>query len=300
LAIDSKGNIWIGGAGGSDSHILKFTRDGKFVATIGKFTPAGPAFAAPVDTAYQGVGGRGRAGGGGRGGRGRGAAAVVLPANSTSTEMFGGATDISFDANGAEAYIADGSRNHRVAVVNTATGAITKYFGAYGSQPNDAPQPAYVPGAPASKQFSYVACAEASKDGLIYVCDRQNDRIQVFKKDGSFVKEKMIAPKTTGEGSVWDVTFSRDAAQKYLYVADGSNMKIYVLDRQSLDVLTSFGDGGRQPGEFVGLHSIATDSKGNLYTVETYQGKRLQKFNFKGVGPVPAKAKAVVWPGGDR
>jgi DNA-binding beta-propeller fold protein YncE len=135
---------------------------------------------------------------------------------------------------------------------------------------------------------------------LIYVCDRQNDRIQVFKKDGSFVKENIIAPKTLGEGSVWDVTFSRDAQQKYLYVADGLNMKIYVLDRQSLELLTSFGDGGRQPGEFVGLHSIATDSKGNLYTVETYQGKRLQKFVFKGVGPVPAKPKAVVWPGGDR
>jgi DNA-binding beta-propeller fold protein YncE len=128
------------------------------------------------------------------------------------------------------------------------------------------------------------------------VCDASNDRIQVFKKDGSFVKEKSIMPKTLGMGSVWDVAFSRDPQQKYLYVADGMNMQVHILDRQSLEVLTSFGDGGRQPGQFYAVHSVATDSKGNLYTVETYEGKRVQKFNYKGVGAVAATPKAVLWP----
>jgi sugar lactone lactonase YvrE len=313
LAIDAAGNVWIGGGGGSDSHMLKFTRDGKFVATVGKFTaPVAPPPAAAADTAYGGAGrggaargggtdsaagrGGGRAGrGGGRGGGGGRASAN--PPNSTSMETFGGPAGISFDPNGSEAYVADGTRNHRVAVIDAATGAIKRYWGAYGSQPDDAAHPAYSPTAPASKQFSTVTCAEVSKDGMVYVCDRANDRIQVFKKDGSFVKEKVIAPKTLAPGSVSDVTFSRDAQQKYLYVADGMNNKVWILDRQSLDVLTSFGDGGRIPGEFFALHSVATDSKGNLYTAEDLQGKRLQKFTFKGVGPVPAQPTKVLWPG---
>ena len=94
---------------------------------------------------------------------------------------------------------------------------------------------------------------------------------------------------------MWDLAFSRDAQQKYLYVADGRNQKVYVLDRQTLQVLTSFGDGGRQPGQFFGVHSIATDSKGNLYTTETYEGKRVQKFVYKGMGQV-APQQGVLWP----
>lgn len=305
IAIDPKGNVWIGGGGGSDTHILKFTREGKYLATIGKVSaaPTAPAPAA-ADTAYQGVSGRGRgaggaagAAGGGRGGRGGGrGAAPALPPNSTSMEMFGGAAGISFDAKGTEAFIADGLRNHRVAVVDVESGAIKRYWGAYGSQPSDAAQTPYKADAPPSKQFSAVTCAEAAKDGMVYVCDRNNNRIQVFKSDGSFVKEKVIAPKTVGDGAVWDLTFSRDAAQKYIYVADGLNQKIWILDRNSLDVLTSFGEGGRVPGEFYAVHSVATDSKGNLYTVESLQGKRLQKFNFKGVMAVPAQPATVVWP----
>ena len=128
------------------------------------------------------------------------------------------------------------------------------------------------------------------------MCDRPNDRIQVFKKDGAFVKEVRITPATRGDGSVWDITFSRDPAQKYMYLADGKNERINVMDRQSLEILTSFGDGGRQPGQFFAVHSIATDSKGNVYTTETYEGKRLQKFVYKGVGTVTRKNQGVVWP----
>jgi DNA-binding beta-propeller fold protein YncE len=141
-----------------------------------------------------------------------------------------------------------------------------------------------------------VHCAEPSNDGNVYVCDRPNDRIQVFTKDGKFVKETQVAKTTRGDGSVWDIAFSKDAAQKYFYLADGANEKIRVFDRASLTELTSFGDGGRQPGQFYAVHSIATDSKGNVYTTETYRGQRLQKFVYKGLGPVTKPNQGTVWP----
>jgi len=141
-----------------------------------------------------------------------------------------------------------------------------------------------------------VHCAEPSNDGFVYVCDRVNDRIQVFQKDGKFVKEQRIKPKTLGDGAVWDIAFSKDAAQKYIYLADGSNEKVYVMDRQSLEILTSFGDGSRQPGGWYAVHSIATDSKGNIYTTETYEGKRVQKFVYKGLRAVTKENQGIVWP----
>jgi DNA-binding beta-propeller fold protein YncE len=138
-----------------------------------------------------------------------------------------------------------------------------------------------------------VTCAELSVDGLVYVCDRQNNRIQVFRKNGTFVKEKVIAPQTRGAGSVWDIAFSRDPQQRFLYVADGMNMKVHIVDRQTLEPITAFGDGGRMPGQFFAVHSIATDSKGNIYTTETLEGKRVQKFLFKGLAPVTTKNQGV-------
>jgi hypothetical protein len=110
------------------------------------------------------------------------------------------------------------------------------------------------------------------------------------------VKEQFIEKETLGSGSTWDMTFSRDAAQKYIFLVDGMNQRIHVLDRQLLQVVTSFGDGGRQPGQFFGVHSIASDSKGNLYTTETWEGKRIQKFTYKGLGAVTATPQGVVWP----
>ena len=213
-------------------------------------------------------------------------------------DTFGGAAGFSFDTKANEAFVADGMRNHRVAVLDMNTGAIKRMWGAYGNKPDDAAVPkSYDPSAAPAKQFGApVMCAKLASDGLVYVCDTQNDRIQVFKKDGSFVKEKIIAPQTRGTGSVWDVAFSSDAGQKYLYVADGMNMKVWVLDRASLDVLTSFGDGGRQPGQFYAVHSVAVDSKGNIYTVETYEGKRVQKFNYKGIKSVTKTNEGVLWP----
>jgi DNA-binding beta-propeller fold protein YncE len=304
LAIDDAGNFWIGGAGGADSRILKFSKDGKFIAQYGTAPAAPPPVAGGTgrsagDTAYAGVSpARGAGGrGGGRGGRGgRGGGAPALPANSNSMESFGGAMGFAMDSKANEVFVADGSRNHRVAVVDMNTGAIKRYWGAYGAKPDDADTAKYEPGGATPKQFGQVRCVRIANDGLVYVCDATNDRIQIFKKDGSFVKEATVAPSTRGSGSVWDIAFSRDPGQKYLYVADGANDKVHVLDRQSLQELTAFGDGGRQPGLFYAVDGVATDSKGNLYTIETFEGKRLQKFNYKGVSAVTKANQGALWP----
>jgi DNA-binding beta-propeller fold protein YncE len=260
ISLDHHDNVWIGGNGQPDSHILKFTRSGQFLLQIG--TP-----------------GQGRT------------------PNSHTRDHFGRVAKISFDASANEAYLADGYGNKRVAVIDMDDGTLKRFWGAYGGEPSDSSLGGYDPDAPLARQFrNPVHCADPANDGLVYVCDRPNDRIQVFRKDGTFVKEARIAPRTLGDGSVWDIAFSRDPEQKYLYLADGKNMKVYVIDRQSLEILTSFGDGGRQPGQFFAVHSIATDSKGNIYTTETYEGRRLQKFVFKGVGPVTRRDQGVVWP----
>lgn len=258
ISLDDKDNVWIGGNGPNDSHILKFTRDGRFLQQIG--------------VPKQG-------------------------ANSRDSTHFGRVAKISFDAKAGEAYVADGYANKRVAVLDMNSGALKRFWGAYGNTPDDTRLPPYDPSAPLAQQFrNPVHCADPSSDGLVYVCDRPNDRIQVFKANGAFVKEVRVAPATRGDGSVWDIAFSRDPAQKYLYLADGKNERIYVMDRQSLEILTMFGDGGRQPGQFFAVHSIATDSKGNIFTTETYEGKRVQRFAYKGVRPVTRRDQGTPWP----
>lgn len=299
IGIDPAGNVWIGGMGGTDTRVLKFSRDGKVLGQYGSAPSlATPAAAVAADTAYAGVS-PGRAGAAGRGGRGGGrggrGAAPALPSASTNTAMFGGAMGFAFDASSAEVFVADGSRNRRVAVVDMNSGAIKRYFGAYGSAPDDAAPSAYAPADPPSKQFSGVRCVEMAIDGMVYVCDARNNRIQVFRKDGSFVREARVAPATLASGAVWDIAFSRDGQQRFVYVADGSNMKVHVLERSSLAPVTSFGGGGRYPGQFLAVSGVATDSKGNLYTVEGAEGKRLQRFVFKGVGAV-RRDQGVLWP----
>jgi len=181
-------------------------------------------------------------------------------------------------------------------VIDMTTGVIKRFWGAYGNVPSDTNYGTYNPDAPLIPQFrTPVHCAEPSTDGLVYVCDRPNDRIQVFRRDGSFVKEVRIAPRTGGDGSVWDIAFSKDPQQKYVYLADGKNEHVYILDRQSLEIVTMFGGGGRQPGQWFAVHSIATDSRGNIFTTETYEGKRIQKFVYKGVKAVE-RDQGIVWP----
>ena len=258
ITIDHKGNVWIGGNGGDDAHVLKFTRDGQFLLQVGN------------------------AGGN---------------AGSNDQENFGRVAKIFVDGEANEAYLADGYGNRRVAVLDADTGTFKRYWGAYGNPPDDTITVRYDPNAPPSQQFgSPVHCAELSADRLLYVCDRSNDRIQVFEPDGSYQDEVIVAGQTLGSGSVWDLAFSKDPDQTYLYLADGLNEKVYIIHRDTLEVLTSFGDGGRQPSQFFGVHSIATDSKGNIYTTETYEGKRGQKFVYKGMGPVTEQDQGAVWP----
>ncbi len=204
-------------------------------------------------------------------------------------ELFGGATRITFSADGNTAYIADGARNRRVVEVDANTGAMRKFWGANGAAPSDA--------AGATGQFSRVSCAETSRDGMLYVCDQRNNRIQVFKtSDGSFVREVKVAASTLAEGSVWDIALSADAAQRFLYVADGTNQRVRILDRARLEELTAFGEGGRLPGTFYAVGSIAVDSKGNVYTGEGLEGKRIQKFIYGGIAPVTKANQGVLWP----
>ncbi len=272
IVVDHMDNVWIGGNGGPltdangnliqgpDAHIVKFTREGRFLMQVGK---AG---------ASQG---------------------------SFDTNNFSRVAKIAFDPTDNEAYIADGYGNKRVVVIDMDSGEFKRFWGAYGNEPEDVQLERYTPEAPPAQQFrGPVHCADPSNDGLVYVCDRASDRIQIFQKDGTFVREVFIAPNTLSQGSTWDVAFSPDDAQTYMYLADGQNMKVYVIHRESMEVLYSFGDGGRQPGLFFAVHSIATDSQGNIYTTETYEGKRVQKFVYQGMGTVTEENIGAPWPGG--
>jgi DNA-binding beta-propeller fold protein YncE len=257
IHIDHKGNVWIGGNGENDAHILKFTRDGKFLMQMGKH----------------------------KGNKGI-----------NDTENFGRVAKIWVDPKTNEAYVADGYKNKRVAVLDADTGVMKRYWGAYGNKPDDGDLGKYDPSAAPPKQFrNPVHCVERSNDGMVYVCDRQANRVQVFKPDGTFIKEAHFARQTLASGSAWDLAFSKDPQQRFIFLADGTNEKIRVIVRETMMEITNFGDGGRQPGQFFGVHSIATDSKGNIYITETYEGKRLQKFVYKGMGDV-ASSQGTVWP----
>lgn len=258
IEVAPNGDIWIGGNGAGDSHVLVFSRDGQYIRTIG----------------LQGE-----------------------ERDSNSQTHFARVAEIDFDVAANEAYFADGYQNRRVAVVDMATGAFKRYWGAYGNKPDDTVDVTYTPGQPGPQQFrGPVHCAQVSNDGLVYVCDRGADRVQVFRTDGTFVREVVYNPATLNQGSTWDIAFSKDAAQEFIYLADGQNFKISVIDRESMEVLYTFGQGGRQPGTFYAPHSIATDSQGNIYTTETYEGSRVQKFVNQGIRAVTVKERAPVWP----
>jgi sugar lactone lactonase YvrE len=259
IEVAANGDVWIGGNGGPDSHVLVFSRDGDYIRTVGV---PGEEF------------------------------------DSNSTTAFGRVAEIAIDEEAGEAYFADGYVNKRVAVVDVATGAFKRYWGAYGSSTvDDDADDTYTPGEPGPDVFrGPVHCAEPSNDGLIYVCDRGADRVQVFRPDGTFVSEHIYNPATLAQGSTWDIAFSPDEDQEFIYLADGQNFKISIIDRESMEVLYTFGDGGRQPGLFYAPHSIATDSEGNIYTTETYEGKRVQKFLYQGMRPVTVRDRAPTWP----
>jgi DNA-binding beta-propeller fold protein YncE len=240
IYIDDNDFIWLAGNDKSDGQLLKFTMDGKFVLQIGK----------PIDGA-----------------------------DSNSTERLGSPADIAVDVAAKEVYAADGYTNRRVVVFDSETGAYKRHWGAYGNRPSDEKTPPYDPAKPVAQQFGNpVHCVRISKDGLVYVCDRINDRYQIFRKDGTFVSEHFFERNTRLNGSVYEIAFSPDREQKFIYMVDGSNGEVRIVDRASNEVLGRFGRVGRQAGEFVAAHNITVDLAGNIYTAEVADGERVQKF----------------------
>lgn len=255
---------------GTDSMVLKFSNDGTFIYQIGD---PGQSFPVSNDT----------------NGAANGTPQVYRPA------------DMEVDPETNELYIADGYGNHRVLVVDAATGKYVGHWGAYGQNPvDDAAADAVGPYSDDRDAETIpvnfrnpVHCSRITNDGLVYVCDRVNDRIQVFDKNVvgavctnstqavglcGYLGEKFIKAQTLGPGSVWDLDTSADRKQSCLHNADGSNQQVDTLHRPSLELLASFGRGGRSAGQFHWVHNLATDSKGNIYTAEVDTGKRAQKF----------------------
>ena len=245
--VDGKGSIWVNGSGARDHHILKFAPDGKFLLQIG------------------------------RAGQSKG---------SNDTQNLGAPAGIDVDDAANEVYVADGYRNRRVIVFDATTGAYKRHWGAYGNKPDDTYDfggrylRKLTASGPLPTQFhTPVHCAKVSKDGLVYVCDRTNGRVQVFRKDGTFVKEFLIFPRVTA-----DLGFSADAEQRFMYVTDFIHEKVWILRRADGTILGSFGRPGHYGGAFTIAHSLAVDRNGHIYVTESLEGKRVQRFLFKGLG----------------
>jgi DNA-binding beta-propeller fold protein YncE len=243
IYVDAEDNVWIGGNGNNDHVLLKFTRDGRFLLQIGV---AGET------------------------------------AGSNDTQRLGRPADVEVDTSTNEAFVADGYQNRRVVVFNATTGAYIRHWGAYGrTPPPDQPLPAYAAGQQPSQSFGNpVHCVRLARDGLVYVCDRVNDRIQVFRRDGTFVREIFVATNTLGAGSVWDIDFVPDPGQSVLLAADGENNTVWMLVREAGDIIGRFGRNGRNAGDFHWIHNMAVDSRGNVFTTEVDTGKRAQRFRL--------------------
>ena len=195
---------------------------------------------------------------------------------SNDPEQLGRPAHMELDAAANELYVADGYGNRRVIVFDAATGAYKRHWGAYGNRPDDSKIADYNPQSP---QFGNpVHCVRLTRENLVYVCDRMNNRIQVFKKSGEFVTQYVYEPDTKGSGSVWDLVFSEDAGQRYLLVADGTNNEVRIVLRATGEVIGAFGRPGRQAGDFHWVHNIAIDTQGSVYTSEVDTGKRAQRF----------------------
>jgi DNA-binding beta-propeller fold protein YncE len=250
IFIDNKENVWVGGNSDKDTNILKFTKTGKFLLQIGH---------------------HGKSGG------------------SNDTENLKRPAGICVYPKTNEVFVADGYGNRRVIVFDADTGAYKRHWGAYGNKPDDSAPRTRVYEGPGPQQFNTVHGIRISNDDLVYVGDRVNNRIQVFRPDGTFVKEGFIERRTsTPEGTAFDIAFSPDKQQQFLYVPDGSNKKVQILNRDTLEVLGFFGGhGGHGVGQFFHIHSIASDSKGNIYLGESF-GMRALRWNYQGMSPASA------------
>ena len=286
ISVDDEGMIYIASNGrgdgstsaagndrGWDGHILKFTPEGECVMQIG--APLGDGSAAELADSNATDGGA------------NGTPQLFRPAN--------------MNVHGDELFIADGYGNRRIVVVDRNTGEYRRHWGAYGDVTVDDTIPGpFAADRPAEQNppamfRTPVHCVRIAEDGLIYVCDRANNRIQVFDMTAGtdesctdpaqeaengcgFVMETFIRADTLGPGSVWDLALSPDEAQSCLHQADGTNQQVYTLHRPTLEILDAFGGSGRMAGLFHWIHDIAADSQGNLYTTEVDTGMRAQKF----------------------
>ncbi len=246
--------VLLGGNHKDDGFLLKFTRDGKFIKQLGA---AGPR------------------------------------KGDQDTGQLGQPADFWVDESAKELYVADGYGNHRIIVFDADTFAYKRHWGAYGKIPQPELNPAssdpggheYDPTGPVPQTFNNpVHCVKIARDGLVYVCDRTNDRLQVFRKDGSFVKEYFYRPETLS-GSVWDLYLWPDKDQSHLVMVDGGNNEMRIVRREDGEVVGRYGRFGRQAGQFFGVHNIAIDSKGNVFTTEVYEGKRIQRWKNTGAPP---------------
>ena len=244
LFVDHDDFVWVGSF--RHHRVMKFTRSGELVMTLGEYEVNG---------------------------------------GSNDPDLLGGPSGIWVDPVTNEVFISDGYRNRRVIVFDGDTGAYLRHWGAYGERPDDA----YDfgdrdPDGPPPRQFSTVHGLTGSNDGLIYVADRRGNRIQVFQQSGEFVAEKIVAPRTLSSGSAFVIQLSPDPEQQWLYLADGTNHKVWTLRRSDLEIVGEFGRGGRQVGQFLRPHGMGIDSHGNLYVGEASTGRRVQKFALQGAG----------------
>ena len=242
IFVDHLGYVWLAGNGADDHQVLKFSGDGTFVMQIGQA------------------------------GRTEG---------SNSTEFLGQPADMEVDPATNELYIADGYGNKRIIVFDAETGEYRRHWGAYGNEPSDEDTGSFEPGMEPLQQFrNPVHAVRIATDGMVYVADRVNNRIQVFEKDGTYVSELIVEGNTLGAGSTWDLELSPDDEQADLYNADGTNQRIHIINRAAMEIESHFGRRGRNAGQFHWVHNVAVDSMGNFYTAEVNQGRRVQKFVF--------------------
>ena len=243
IHVDKKNNVWLAGSGEGDI-VLKFDTDGKLLMKIGE-------------------------------------RAIGKQVQNNQAANPGRVAGMEVDDEAHELYVADGYLNRRVVVYDSDTGAFKRGWGAYGiplAEIDNSPAPPYDP-AVISKQFTNpVHCAHISLDGLVYVCDRGGNRIQVFTKQGKFLKELFIDRSIRERGSAGTLHFSRDAGQKYLVVGDIMNNVMWILQREDGKMVRRFGVHGRNAGQFHWLHVATEDSRANIYTGEVDTGKRIQKF----------------------
>ena len=259
IHVDYKGNVWIGGNGEKDAHLLKFTKDGKFLMQVG---------------------------------------ASGKNAGSNDLENFGRVAKIWVDPKTNEAYVADGYLNKRVAVIDADTGKMKRYWGAYGNKPDDTNLGPYDPSAPPAQQFrNPVHCVERSNDGLVYVCDRPNDRLQVFRPDGTFVKEAFYARNTLGAGSVWDIAFSKDPEQRFIYAgrrAERAHPHHRARHARGDRPRSATADASRASS--TACTASRPTPRAIFYTTETYEGKRAAEIRLQGdrldTARVPGRALA--------